>query len=442
MSGGAVTKWRLQGGGETRKQESTRVGWKETAAVLLAVLLLIGALPGRAEAAGRQGAAAEDVVGAVGSFADVPSGAWYAQAVRWAVSKGITSGTGRTTFSPNRVCTRAQILTFLWRLAGSPSTAGSIPYRDVPSGKYYAPAIRWALQKKIATGVSSTAFGPERACTRGEAVTFLWKYSGSPAVSGGTAFRDVSSSASYAKAVRWAASRGITSGTTKTTFSPNQSCTRAQIVTFLYRMKNGSGSSSVQVTTMAQRIAATRTAKKTSQIILVNGHTLSFWQKSSSGWRQLTSAYCGYGSRGMKLASKRREGDRTTPIGSFPILHAFGKAANPGTAMTWRKVTRNSYWSGKMDKTYNTWVESRTKWKGEHLIDYYQYAYAMAIGFNRNPTVPGRGSAIFLHCKSNGHWSTAGCVSVQKSVMIDLLRKARNGCYIIIVPGTASIASY
>ena len=190
----------------------------------------------------------------------------------------------------------------------------------------------------------------------------------------------------------------------------------------------------------AKLLKKTRTAGKTSQIILVVDHNLSFWEKKADGdWTRKMSVYCGYGKNGLN--DDRYEGDKTTPIGSFPILHAFGIASNPGTKMQYRKVTGNSYWSGEYS-TYNQWVESSRTVSGEHLIDYYQYKYAMAIGFNRNPTVYKKGSAIFLHCKSSDHWYTAGCVSVEESVMKKLLLMSRNGVYMIIVKDRGNIASY
>lgn len=192
---------------------------------------------------------------------------------------------------------------------------------------------------------------------------------------------------------------------------------------------------------MAQIIGSTNTAKKTDSIILVNGHSLQLWKKGTNGWTKVLSAYCGYGKNGLKEASKRREGDGTTPVGSFPILMAFGKGSNPGTALSWRRITEKSYWSGER-ATYNTWVESAKRIAGEHLADYYQYKYAMAIGFNRNPTVWKRGSAIFLHCKSTNSWSTGGCVSVYESVMLQLLKKCGKNPYIIIVPYSAKISQY
>lgn len=192
---------------------------------------------------------------------------------------------------------------------------------------------------------------------------------------------------------------------------------------------------------LSSLIASTNTAKKTSQIILVVDHKLTLWNKNNGTWVKAMDTYCGYGKNGLKLAAKRKAGDKTTPIGSFPISFAFGTASNPGTSMDYRKVKSTSYWSAEK-KTYNTWVESSKKVGGEHLIDYYQYKYAMAIGFNIDPVVYGRGSAIFLHCKSKGHWYTAGCVSVTEGNMVSLLKACRNGTYMIIVPDTEDIANY
>ena len=187
-------------------------------------------------------------------------------------------------------------------------------------------------------------------------------------------------------------------------------------------------------------LGSTQTAKKTTQIIVVIDHNLELWQKNAAGsWRRKVKAYCGYGSNG--LTENHMEDVPTTPIGSYPIMFAFGIADNPGTDMTWRNITDNSYWSAERD-TYNTWVESSTAIAGEHLIDYYQYKYAMAIGYNINPEIYNKGSAIFLHCKSYDHWYTAGCVSVEESVMKELLLRCKDGTYIIIVRNRDDVANY
>ena len=169
------------------------------------------------------------------TFTDVPASAYYYDAVYWAVENGVTNGTSNTTFSPDASCTRAQMVTFLWRAAGSPEPESSVnPFTDVPASAYYYDAVLWAVEQGITNGTSATTFGPDVTVTRGQTVTFLWRYDGSPAVSG-SGFDDVVSDAYYADAVAWAAGEGVTSGTSATTFSPSNDCTRGQIVTFLYR---------------------------------------------------------------------------------------------------------------------------------------------------------------------------------------------------------------
>ena len=170
------------------------------------------------------------------AFTDVPDGTWYAEAVKWAVEEGITMGTSDTTFSPDLACTRSEIVTFLWRAAGSPASSGSMTFTDVPADSFYADAVRWAVEKGITTGTSDTTFGPDVVCTRSQMVTFLWRMAGSPAPAGeALPFTDVADGAFYADAVRWAVEEGITMGTSDTTFSPDVTCTRAQIVTVLNR---------------------------------------------------------------------------------------------------------------------------------------------------------------------------------------------------------------
>ncbi len=172
------------------------------------------------------------------SFVDVVEGAYYYDAVAWAVENEITSGTTATKFSPNSPATRAQMVTFLWRAAGSPKAPGSNPFRDVPEKAYYHDAVLWAVEKGITLGTSETAFSPNSKVTRGQAVAFLYRANGSPPASGGS-FADVPADAYYADAVAWAVENGITLGTGKNKFSPKSKCTRGQIVTFLYRDAQG-----------------------------------------------------------------------------------------------------------------------------------------------------------------------------------------------------------
>lgn len=167
-------------------------------------------------------------------FADVSTDAYYYEAVKWAAKKGITGGTGDGTFNPNGACTRAHIVTFLWRAAGSPEPKSTVSFADVPADSYYAKAVAWAVENGITLGTGDGTFSPNATCTRAQSVTFLYRALGTaPTTVNG--FTDVTADAFYADAVAWAVESGVTNGTSASTFSPNNGCTRAQIVTFLYR---------------------------------------------------------------------------------------------------------------------------------------------------------------------------------------------------------------
>ena len=173
-----------------------------------------------------------------GVFVDVPEGSYYEEAVNWAVEKGITTGTDATHFSPDGICTRAQAVTFLWRAAGSPAAKSAVmPFADVKVGSYYYDAVLWAVENGITKGTSETMFSPDATCSRAQIVTFLWRSQKSPAAGTANPFTDVKASAYYADAVLWAVKEDVTEGTTNTTFSPDADCTRAQIVTFIWRCK-------------------------------------------------------------------------------------------------------------------------------------------------------------------------------------------------------------
>lgn len=176
---------------------------------------------------------------AVPEFDDVKPGAFYFDAVQWAVKNGITNGTGKSTFSPNDVCSRYQIVMFLWRAAGQPEAKAAVSFADVKPGDIFYEAVQWAVERGITKGTSSTSFSPFAPCTRGQIVTFLYRSAGSPAISGACDFSDVSAGSFCHDAVIWASSEGITKGTSAGRFSPNEGCTRAQVVTFLYRASGG-----------------------------------------------------------------------------------------------------------------------------------------------------------------------------------------------------------
>ena len=187
---------------------------------------------------GKVSVEAEFVKTAPTSFADVPANAYFADAVKWAVDKGITNGLPDTMFGPYASCTRAQIVTFLWRAAGSPEPKATSSFTDVPASAYYAKAVEWAVENGITNGMTETTFAPDATCTRGQSVTFLHRALKGTA-SGSANFTDVKSDAFYADAINWAVANNVTNGTSNTTFSPNADCTRAEIVTFLYRAYQG-----------------------------------------------------------------------------------------------------------------------------------------------------------------------------------------------------------
>ena len=169
------------------------------------------------------------------NFTDVAAGSYCSNAVQWAVANGITNGTDATHFSPNAGCTRGQVVTFLWRAAGEPIVSGNVGFVDVAPGSYCYEAVKWAVANGITKGTDATHFSPNATCTRGQVVTFMYRAEGEPAVSGSNGFIDVAAGSYCYNAVQWAVANGITKGTDATHFSPNATCTRGQVVTFLYR---------------------------------------------------------------------------------------------------------------------------------------------------------------------------------------------------------------
>ncbi|MBR5536761.1 MAG: S-layer homology domain-containing protein, partial [Clostridia bacterium] len=171
------------------------------------------------------------------NFADVPADAYYAEAVRWAANNGIAAGVEGDYFLPDAYCTRAQAITLLWRAAGSPAPESSMMrFEDVAEDAYYYEAVLWAVEKGLTTGISETEFAPDMECTRAQIATLLWRAAGYPTAEGiEMRFADVAEGAYYYEAVLWAVEAGVTTGTTETTFTPDVQCTRAQIVTFLWR---------------------------------------------------------------------------------------------------------------------------------------------------------------------------------------------------------------
>jgi len=172
----------------------------------------------------------------INPFTDVKEGDYFYDAVRWASGSGITDGMSKTTFEPDGICTRAQAVAFLWRAAGSPAPkATAMPFNDVPADSYYYNAVLWAVEQGITKGTSDTAFSPDMKCSRAHVVTFLWRAKGAAAMTADNPFADVSAGDYFYNAVLWAVANKITDGTGTGTFSPNNDCTRGQIVTFIYR---------------------------------------------------------------------------------------------------------------------------------------------------------------------------------------------------------------
>ena len=172
-------------------------------------------------------------------FDDVAQGAYYYDAVKWAVDKGVTNGKTSNLFGSDDPCTRAQIVTFLWRAAGSPAASASVSFTDVKDSDYYAKAVAWAVEKGITNGTGDGKFSSDDTCTRAQCAAFLYRAAGSPEVTDAAAFSDVAADAYYAKAVAWAEKNGITNGLGNGKFGSDNSCTRAQIITFLYRTYQG-----------------------------------------------------------------------------------------------------------------------------------------------------------------------------------------------------------
>ena len=169
------------------------------------------------------------------NFSDVAAGSYCYDAVQWAGANGITNGTDATHFSPNAGCTRGQVVTFLWRAAGEPTVSGNVGFVDVAPGSYCYEAVKWAVANGITKGTDATHFSPNATCTRGQVVTFMYRAAGEPAVGGSNGFVDVAAGSYCYNAVQWAVAKGITKGTDATHFSPSATCTRGQVVTFLYR---------------------------------------------------------------------------------------------------------------------------------------------------------------------------------------------------------------
>ena len=220
----------------TVREGYTFAGWYSDAALTKPVTVITLRSTKTVYAGWIENAVTPDIPVVIMPFTDVNAGDYYYNAVLWAAATGITNGTTATTFGPDAVCTRAQVVTFLWRAAGCPiAKTNDMPFTDVSRDMYYYDAVQWAVEQGITNGISDTEFGPDAECSRAQIVTFLWRSQGSPAVAADGGFHDVAADAYYATAVEWAVDNGITNGMGDNAFAPDAECTRAQTVTFLYR---------------------------------------------------------------------------------------------------------------------------------------------------------------------------------------------------------------
>lgn len=225
-------------------------------AVLAASMMLSAASPVSADVTRQitSNTAVKNPVTATICFNDVKEKDYFYRPVYWAKAYGITSGTSGNTYSPNQPCTRAQMVTFLWRLAGSPASSWQSSFQDVDANSPYAKAIQWADDVMLTQGTGPNTFSPNAPCHRGEMAAFLWRFNNSPQTNGSSGFSDVSASSYYADAVVWAKANGITAGTDAKHYSPNKPCTRGEMAAFLYRMN---GSPEVTVNTPAPSVTPT-----------------------------------------------------------------------------------------------------------------------------------------------------------------------------------------
>ena len=231
-------------------------------AIVLMLCLLMGMLPA-------------GVLAAENPFIDVANSQYYYDAVLWAVAQGITTGTAADRFSPDMDCSRAQVVTFLWRAMGKPGHSGNNPFSDVVRGQYYYDAVLWAAESGVTTGTGGAAFSPDRTVTRSQFVTFLWRAMGKPAAVGGNSFSDVKAGQYYYDAVLWAAEAGITTGTGSGRFSPDNSCQRSQTVTFLWRALREATPDNPPPAA-ADSIHVTETIERTVRLTTMNGQT--YWR--------------------------------------------------------------------------------------------------------------------------------------------------------------------
>ena len=366
---------------------------------------------------------------------DAAAGAWYYEAVTQLVARGVILGYEDGTFRPDTQITRAEFVTLLVRLTGAAGEARSFP--DT-AGHWAEDSIAAATEAGWIEGYAepdgSVTFRPDRNISRAEAVTVLNRLLGRAADPEALQqhaqlyYIDVPDTAWYYAAVMEAS---IAHG--------HAVADEGEVWTEV----RADGTGFADADPIARQLSRIEALRDIPQLIVVTGHRLTAWERGSAGqWFRWLDVYCGYGKNGMGEPETRVEGNLQTPVGLYPLTMTFGTDEDPGAGLPYRQITANSYWSSVRDETYNTWVESAVPVYGEYLRDYpVQYRYALVIGFNTDPVVFGRGSGIFLHCRSADHWYTGGCVSIEEPDMLQVLRRTRPGAYILIAEDEAQLAA-
>ncbi|ADH98495.1 S-layer homology domain-containing protein [Salisediminibacterium selenitireducens] len=376
---------------------------------------------------------------------DIPK--QYAAEADLLISKGVIQGYKDGTFKPENSVSRLDAAIMIGRSLGLNGEPRETGFHDVPvdhRGSGYVAEMR---DHGIINGFNETTFAPYRPLSRGDMSLFLHRaFHDLKTPYDPTAFFDLSSRMQAFQSIRYMTQSGVSIGFPDGTFRPGDHVTRMQMSLFLARALNEDFRVSPVPLPEQPRIASTKTAEDTDQILTVvhNGNgraTVTYWKKDPYVWtkvRKTTNGFVGING----VSETKREGDRNAPVGSFRMPFAFG-TDNPGTKMPYKPITNRSYWiSNVNDPHYNTWQErSSSHAHDEHLIRYRdQYKYAMAIDYNMDNPIPGKGSAIFLHV-SNGT-PTLGCVSVPESMMRYFMQELGANTGIIIVENEADIYTY
>ena len=378
------------------------------------------------------------------SMPDIPK--HHAEEAEFLSEQQIIVGFKDGLFKPDLTVSRLDAAVMIGRALGFDGTARETGFTDVPKDHRGSGYVAEARDHGIIQGFNESTFSPYTPLTRGQMSLLMHRAFDDLPKKTQSDFFDVSSGMQAYKSINYITGAGISHGFPDGTFRPDQQVNRMQMVLFLARAMHADFRVTPVPLPEQPRIADTKTAQETDQIITVvhdgNGRaTVSYWKKDPYVWQKVRSTSNGF--VGLQGVSENKvEGDRKAPVGSFKMPFAFG-TENPGTKMPFRQITNRSYWiSNVNDPHYNTWQErSSSHSHDEHLIQYAdQYKYAMAIDYNMDNPVPGKGSAIFLHV-SNGT-PTLGCISVPESTIIYYMKELGNNARIIIVENESDLYRY